>query len=76
MIKGDIGWMDGQEPEEVCPLLSIANQEPTKCVGWECAMWIYHIETSPQGTTGTGYGHCGLIHPRHEGLEIKDLTDD
>ena len=76
-LKGSLGWIDAREPEEFCPLLSIACKKKKKCIGWDCAMWVFHLHETPQGTVGTGDGHCGLIHPRHEGLVIsKDIIDD
>lgn len=81
-MRGRIQWMtlDDGERDEVCPLLSIAAQGEAKCIGIRCAMWIPYIVTTDYGNTstisGAGLGHCGFIHPGHEGLVMEEETDD
>lgn len=40
-----------------CPLLSIMEEGYCRCVGENCAMWVYHMAEGKD----TGKGHCGLV---------------
>jgi len=45
-----------------CPLFSILEEGYCRCVGSECAMWVFHMVDGKE----TGKGHCGLVVlPRH-----------
>lgn len=72
--------MENGERDEICPLLSIAATTEDKCIGIRCAMWIPHVVTSVEGDTttisGAGLGHCGFIHPSHEGIVMDEETED
>lgn len=80
--RGSIQWMDLDESErdELCPLFSVAMQAEVRCKGIRCAMWIPHVTTEVDGDKmtiyGAGLGHCGFIHPGHEGILMNEETDD
>lgn len=57
----------------ICPLMSIAPTGVKLCVGGKCAMWVIHFDKKdPENESG----HCGFIHPAHQGLVMDEETED
>ena len=71
-INGTMGLIDTKqegENQKICPLLSISEKSFTPCQTFRCAFWIWHEVDN--GEEFSDYGHCGFIHPGHQGMDMQ-----
>lgn len=66
------GHLNCYRNEVICPLLTMALHEETKCKHNQCAMYVLHENYDEYEETG----HCGLVHPGHHNLLVnRDMWD-
>ena len=65
-VMSVIGIKTDDKDQKICPLLSLAGRGILPCQTLRSAFWVWH---EVDGEDFDDYGHCGFVHPGHQGMD-------